>query len=882
MRFIRLPIFLSCLFCFAGYCKGQEASNEYSFNNTLFLVRPSGDTGSAKYLLCIYHTTCKGYFTKSKRFPQEITLVTDTIQHRQIEKSSVKLLSIHGNISYEFLYQSNSGLISNQTNLQQHTERINLNVLYKERVPIKISFTSRQSNSPYFKNYIDPNIQLNRVQFVKSIKQRLVNSIEKQIYENPDLEFSEAALKELISRYVKLKSKFESPSMLQKLIEEKEHFGTRTNRQVKTSNSNRASNNNVERRNKKTNQSYTEDQQLQMQPNSILSKSGSLWPSKARKVFDEFQGDIIKKQRQIIDTFSSKQKNILDSLIVKSQEISNRISNTLSSIDDRKDSASKVIEQNLPSIRSFNTLGEKDSCKQKVGEYSKLGKDYRDSISGEPLSIFSKEKKELDSLSKKIYALQKRCDSLRFIAHKQLKEAGENVNKAANKRELNNIARTAGVKLIDKRKFESYLVSVKQFSIGKTMLNYTELTAQNLPINGINIEYNPSWYIAFAGGKIDYKFRDFFNRESKQRGQYFIMGRIGVGNIEKKALIFSLFQGRKNQSEFSLPDSINNHLNITGYSVEAIFKKDEFTAISAEFAKSTIPFSGNLQNTKQGNSLWKFSDNSNTGINIKAQTIIPETNTRINGFFRKSGEHFQSFSLFGYNTNQTAWLAAINQSIYKNQIVLTGMLRQNDFTNPFTDKTFKTSTVFKSFVANIRIPKYPFLTVGYYPGTQFYIVNKERVRENAYYVLNGSLVYNYFFKGQRMTSSVILNRYTNQATDSGFALYKGVNYYISQSIYLKAMQFQGTYSVTKQPELRFCSIESSLDFSISKNFKVGGGIKYNRIEKAQCYWGDKIFLTADFKKLGQLQMQYEKNYLPTTNKTLYPVETGRVAWYKYF
>ncbi|WP_315823160.1 hypothetical protein [Paraflavitalea speifideaquila] len=56
------------------------------------------------------------------------------------------------------------------------------------------------------------------------------------------------------------------------------------------------------------------------------------------------------------------------------------------------------------------------------------------------------------------------------------------------------------------------------------------------------MEYNPGVYTALAVGKIDYGFRDFLGRNTRQKGQNFLMGRIGLGNIEKKAIIFQLLQ----------------------------------------------------------------------------------------------------------------------------------------------------------------------------------------------------------------------------------------------------------------------------------------------------------------------------------------------------
>jgi hypothetical protein len=60
--------------------------------------------------------------------------------------------------------------------------------------------------------------------------------------------------------------------------------------------------------------------------------------------------------------------------------------------------------------------------------------------------------------------------------------------------------------------------------LAEVCFDYSELTVQNIIISGINIEYNPSYYAAFATGKIDYRFRDFLGKYSNNNGQYITLG----------------------------------------------------------------------------------------------------------------------------------------------------------------------------------------------------------------------------------------------------------------------------------------------------------------------------------------------------------------------
>ncbi|MET0637670.1 MAG: hypothetical protein ABWZ25_16695 [Chitinophagaceae bacterium] len=491
-------------------------------------------------------------------------------------------------------------------------------------------------------------------------------------------------------------------------------------------------------------------------------------------------------------------------------------------------------------------------------------------------------KKELDSLQENIEKLQATADSIKNELNKDLVAVKQKVYKATSLRDLHKVARENGLSGEKENWFESFLSNVRSIGLGRSMVSYSELTAWNVSLTGFNLEYNSGVYGAVAAGKIDYGFRDFLGRNTRQRNQHLLLGRVGVGNTDNKAIIFSAFTGKKYNYGSLLADTISNHVNVIGYSVEVIIKRNENTSLNAEIAKTTKPLSGTFQNNHARNALVNFSDNSNLGISIKGQTIIKETDTRLNGFYKRTGEHFQSFSLFSYNTDQAAWLLKMDQSFIEDKVGVIAMLRCNDFTNPFTEKTFRTSTVFKSFQINVRFPRWPVISAGYYPGTQLYVIDKERVRENAYYISNASLIYHYTAGRTRMLSSLIYNSYSGKGTDSGFISYKGISYMAGQTFMFGKAQLQGLYTYTDQEQMQFSTFEANADYSVSSRVRIGVGLKYNKVVGGKSYWGSRAQILAEFGKLGGLQFQYEKSYLPTIYRALFAVETGSVSWFKYF
>lgn len=680
------------------------------------------------------------------------------------------LIMVHGNIEYDFFYRSKTDNPFYQNDLQQHTEKVNLDIILKEKIPLKVSFSLRQSNSPYFKNFTDINFQFDPYSYRKNLKQHLIEKISKTLSNTKNINSIELIIADKVSQLSNLKDWIQSPATLQKIIEEREL-------------------------------------QNRLQKNVPSPSLPFILPNEKK-----YSKNNLKNQLPI----------------------------------------SSKVDLKADTTKNFFTL------------------------------YFNKKEKQIDSLLKSLEILNKHRDSLKNAAQKNIAVITQQIYKAGDTKELGNIATKNGIDLNKEDRLSKGLGAIRNLSIGRSVLNYTELTAKDITISGLNIEYNPSYYLAFAVGKINYQFRDFYNRNLKTGNQYLLLGRIGTGNPNKRSLILTVFKGRKSTTENIVNNNENASTGIIGYSLESTFKKDENNKISFEVAKSTKPSLDNQLTNKQIEKLWAFSDHSNLGINIKATTIIAVTKTNLSAFYRKTGQSFQSFSLFSFNTDQTAWLARIDQDLFKRKISLTGMLRRNDFTNPFTQKTYKTTTVFKSFILNVRLPKYPTLSIGYFPGTQLFVIDKETIRENAYYLFNSTISYNYFFKKIQMNSLMVYNRYFNKATEAGFIPFKGITYYGMQSFFIEKIQLQTGFAFNSQPGLTYTTTECSIDYSFKQSLKLGVTTKYNKVEGGMGCWGERAQLMVDILGVGRLQFQYEKSYLPDTSHSLLPFEMGRLSWYKYF
>jgi hypothetical protein len=91
-------------------------------------------------------------------------------------------ITLHGNIQYEYIYRSFVDTPFVQHDMSQHYVQTNLYITVKDKYPLKLSFQSRRSNSPYFANIFDANIQFSRQLFIEKykldLKQKALASID--------------------------------------------------------------------------------------------------------------------------------------------------------------------------------------------------------------------------------------------------------------------------------------------------------------------------------------------------------------------------------------------------------------------------------------------------------------------------------------------------------------------------------------------------------------------------------------------------------------------------------------------------------------------------------------------------------------------------------
>ena len=424
-----------------------------------------------------------------------------------------------------------------------------------------------------------------------------------------------------------------------------------------------------------------------------------------------------------------------------------------------------------------------------------------------------------------------------------------------------------------------WLLGVRNFSLGRSPVNYSELTAKNVSVNGINFEYNSWYYLALTAGMVNYRFRDFVVGNANKKPQYLGMVRTGIGRLEKNYFIVSAFHGQKQL--FASSSAVNSTIKISGLSAESRWAINRTSYFTAEVGKSMAPDFRNNPPEAGGSSKLNFADKDNQAIAFHLYSAIPASNTKLDAFYKKTGANYQSFSSYTTNAAMESWYIKADQSLFKRKLRIAAALRKNEFANPFIEQDYKSNTVFKSLTATMRIRKWPVISVGYQPMSQYTKV-ADQVIENRFQTFNATLYHYYTVHQLKMATTVMVNKFINNNSDTGFLYYNATNSYFTQIFYFNAFTANAGISYTKNSNYILQVLDGGIQPNIPRFGTVGIGIKLNNLNHTEIKTGGYVSANIHLWKQDMLFLSYEHGYLPGNKSGLVRNEMGTVQFIKTF
>jgi hypothetical protein len=684
------------------------------------------------------------------------------------EPAKVTLFTIKGFVSYEYYFNQRIDTPYSSSSYQQHAERIQLQINFKDKYPLFVNFDSRQSNNIYFKDIFDFGVRFDKNEYLNSQRKRYIDRLSKFSPNQKALLVTSEELEKLVQKVERMSFDLNAPSLSQKVIHERE---------------------------------------------VILKK----YSDPSAKIDLSYDSSLF-IERLSLNTYKFKKtENLL------------------------------TINENINVDSTLITPTEK---------------------------WYAEQMKKFEALKVSRLKMSLYCDSLKKIVSN---EESCLKNSFGSSSKWKRYLKKFGGEDFNENKFDKLLLNLKNFGFGRNSVDFSDLTIRNMTLTGLQIEYEPGLYYALAGGKIDYRFRDFLLNSHAVKSPEFYIARIGSGFDKPQGITLSVFEGIKYQM-------VNNSLRrapFTGYSIEVFQKFAAENSIQFEFAKTQVSNSSTLTGVKP-TSLFDFKTEDNLAIAGKFKYKIIETNTYLSGSYSKMGYSFQSLNILNNNTNRKAWFIKGEQDFFHRTLRATVMVRQNDFSSPDIIHNYNVNAIFKTFILSYRRRGLPFLSIGYFPGVQLLRTDSAKFIENVYYMINATAGYSKSFNSLSSNTIINYNMFINQSTDSGFVYYKGKTFQINQLMSVGKFNLQCGYSYTKQPKINFYTVEAGFDITINKNVTMGCGVKYNKVLSGYSYWGGQSNATIHLGKIGVLQVNYDKLFIPNYSNQLISADMGRIHWIKYF
>ena len=210
-------------------------------------------------------------------------------------------------------------------------------------------------------------------------------------------------------------------------------------------------------------------------------------------------------------------------------------------------------------------------------------------------------------------------------------------------------------------------------------------------------------------------------------------------------------------------------------------------------------------------------------------------------------------------------------------------VRKNYFESPVAaPAAYSAKTIFKSLQATLRLRKFPFISLGYYPTSQLSFTGPGRLVESQYNTLNAVVSHSYQMKKMPMSSTAIFTQFFNHSTDTGFIYFNAKTFSFRHSVFGPAFTSESGVSRTGQKNIDLLTLEQTMGYRIKQHFSLSAGVKWNRVNGEKNLWGGTAGMSVFIKKAGTFLFNYDKTFLPGYNRLLMPVDMGRMSFYKVF
>lgn len=507
-----------------------------------------------------------------------------------------------------------------------------------------------------------------------------------------------------------------------------------------------------------------------------------------------------------------------------------------------------------------------------VKTISKTKEEIIDSIQ---TALHTIEKGKVDSLLNRMNNIEDSITLARKEMNRSIDSLNQELSGISSTKELLNYAKNRGLDGVKNKGAIASILTNLDFRLGRFLVNQSQLTVSNIFLKGISVKYGDRKFISLTAGRYDFAFRNVFQfRNDSLRSPGSNLFAIKVGKQDNVNLsAFNFFIGQKR-----IDGTIGSPLKpIAGYSYEKKFEVSRNLLFNFEIAKSTPRFPEPGKADRLLKSLFTDFQWAGIGSYASMDASITRTRTDISLDYQYFGSQFESFNASRYYNPQNKVSAKISQTLFKRKLhVLTG-LRYADFKTYGIASNMKAKTLLGYGTAIIRLKKAPILTVGYYPGSQLYWIDNSKLYEYFYYILNANLTHSFAIKRLSAHISLAYNKFFNTYVDS---VIDGSQKYYSAQLTVYKNKLTGSIGFSHQEILNsyLRVFETGIVYG-AERFRASGAFKFN-FTNTDMKLGYSFGIGLKISRFGNINMHFDKSFLPERLGNVIPVTSGQVQLIK--
>jgi hypothetical protein len=544
----------------------------------------------------------------------------------------------------------------------------------------------------------------------------------------------------------------------------------------------------------------------------------------------------------------------------------------------------ELLKKNIPKIPGVDLPGDKadslkgkgDSLLAKLGAIQAKADSFVNKYVQKKESFQEKLEQKRDSLAALV---QKAEDSIAGIKKKfqlALDSVNNEMAKLKNPEELQQYAKKKHVlDSLERPGFPSLLMKTS-VRFGKFIMNQSELTINNIFLSGASLKYGNEHFLMVTGGAYDFAFRGLFNfRNDTSRSRMTTVFAMKAGVEHGKNLTaFNIYTGKK-VKDASLRSELRT---VAGFSVEKRVELNRNVVLAMEIAKSTT------RNNTAGSKDQEVLKDLFTSFNLKtigaygnAKLYFPKTRTDAELTYKYWGQQFESFNASQYFNPQNNFSAKLSQPFFKRRLFASAGLKYTDFSTTGIASNIHSKTLFASANMTMRLKKIPVISLGYYPGSQLYIVDQNKLYEYYYHILNATVNHQFTLARLPMQTVFSYNKFFNRYSDSLVSSAES-SYNVYWTAWKGKFTWMANYSRQDMDTSLLNTVEAGLSYSVER-FKIGGSLKWNRIDRSTEF-GYAANLSWAIPRLGTIALLYDRSYLPDRSGAFIPVRMAQVQFIK--